>query len=213
MNGKFIFGGNGIPPFLMPFMQQEDPRRNPADDAFVPPRINKAMEFLELLAMKRRKMAAATDHQVEVIDQDELNPEEELTQTAALQCLANYFDGKLENNTWEELRLQSIKDKMEQEKKKSKGPLIQMTRVCTCPACGGNDDSCGMCDGCGQLVFEPASGMPEGLSFPVGKPGEGGGIPPELANHPLAALFGHIMSQVDQARKDMDDEDDNEDKK
>lgn len=196
MNGKFIFGGP-IPPFMMPFMNQEDPRRNPADDAFVPPRINKAMEFLELLAMKRRVTAAGSDHQIETIEQDPLCPEEENARDSALQCLAKYFEGKLDQNVWEDLRLKSIQNKVEQEKQSPaglpEGVHVQMTRICSCPACHGNNPQCDMCDGCGKLVFEPASKDGQAASLLGNMPG------------PLGAIFRQMMDAA--AQQPPEDED------
>ena len=195
MNGKFLFGGP-IPPFLMPFMNQEDPRRNPADDAFVPPRINKAIEFLELLALKRRVTAAGSDHQIETIEQDKLCPEEEGARDAALQCLAKYFDGRLEQNVWEDLRLQSIKGKLEQEQRNPglpEGVHVQMTRMCTCPSCGGNNPQCSMCDGCGQLVFEPANKEGQASSFIGNMPG------------PLGAILRQMMESAKQPPEEEDE--------
>ena len=203
MNGKFIFGGP-IPPFLMPFMNEGDNRRSPADDAFVPPRINKAMEFLELLAMKRRVTAAGSDHQIETIEQDPLCAEEEGARDAALQCLAKYFDGRLEQNVWEDLRLQSIKSKVEREQQQPnlpEGVHVSMTRMCTCPQCGGNDPTCNMCDGCGQLVFEPANKEGQASAFVQGMPG------------PLGAILRQMMETARQQQPPEDDDEDEEEGK
>jgi len=157
-----------IPPFLMPFMQQDDGRRSPADDAFVPPRINKAIEFLELMALKRRRQAAASDHQMEVIEPDNLCAEEEAARDSALQCLAKYFDGKLENNVWEELRLQSIKQKVEHEGQCGHGVSGGVGRMMSCPACHQSpqpDPNCSLCEGCGHLMVQPAT--PENVPHPI----------------------------------------------
>ncbi|CAE7860290.1 nadE [Symbiodinium microadriaticum] len=215
MNGKFIFGGN-IPPFMMPFMEQQDPRRSPADDAFVPPRVNKALEFLELLAMMRqRKVPAATDHQVEIVEQDPLAPEEEATQTAALQCLANYFDGKLQHNVWEELRFKSLQNQEAVERQSramppQQGPEVTMTRLMSCPACAGKSEeetaACDMCDGEGQLIFEPAKMSGEdAMSIVQNMPG------------PLGQIFSQIIQTAqenginpDGSVNENDDSDDDE---
>ena len=176
MNGKFMFGGP-IPPFMFPFMQgQEDRHHSAEEDAFVPPRINKAMQFLDLLASKRRSQAAASDHTIEVIEQDKLCPEEEAARDAALQCLGRYFDGKMEQNEWEKLRYEALTAKVKQDAERpsqSSGPM--MTRMMTCPQCKGQrQDSegtdCDMCDGGGSIAFEPAqSMMPSGLGGVLGQ--------------------------------------------
>jgi len=190
VNGKFIFG-NQIPPFMLPFLEQN--QKAPSDN-FVPPRINKAIEFLELLSLKRRRQAAATDHQMEVIEPDDLCAEEEVTRDSALQCLAKYFDGKLENNNWEELSFQSIKNKTSQ---RNQGPIL--TRVCSCPACNGKDKSCAMCEGHGKLVFEPASNLPEGLNFNADSS-------PELEGSPLEKLISHFLTQFSENQEDENNE-------
>lgn len=177
---------------MLPFLEQNG-QKAPIDN-FVPPRINKAIEFLELVALKRRRQAAATEHQMEIIEPDNLCAEEEATRDSALQCLTKYFDGKLENNAWEELSFKSTQNKIKQ---KAQGPIL--TRVCICPACNGKDKSCQMCEGHGKLIFEPASNLPD-LNF------DEANDPPELEDTPLGKFISQILSQM----QNNDDDDENE---
>lgn len=179
-NHKFIFGGgHGMPPMMLPFMGEQN--SSASKDAFVPPRIDKAMEFLELMALKQRKVPLTNEmgNVTDTIDGHELKPEEESTETAALQCLMKYFDGDLENNQWEEIRYSTLKNEeiidlaeraAERAAAKSMLPMpggiggsgIQKTMKC--PSCKGQDEECPICEGSGAIYFESAAKISKSLA-------------------------------------------------
>lgn len=155
-----------LPPWMMGMMVQgPESQQAHVSDIAVPARVNKALEFLHHLASKRRKMPAATEHQMEVVDQDKLCAEEEATRDAALQLLTKYFDGGLNNDQWEQLRFKAL------EKRADMG--LREGRIIGCVGCHPMrpDPNCILCGGSGK-IFVQAAGGPVGGMMPATKPDE-----------------------------------------
>lgn len=145
MHGPYNMGM--IPPWMVPMPYPSESRQS-VPDIIVPARVNKAMDFLSLLARKRRPEAACSEHQVEVLEPDKLTSEETATQDAALQLLARYFDGKLEPDEWEKIRFEGLKKRAEM------GGHVG--RIIGCPGCHPlhPDPECPLCDGRGKLFVQ-----------------------------------------------------------
>jgi hypothetical protein len=137
-------------------MPGNEPQQTQVPDIAVPARVNKAMEFLSLLAGKRRRLPAATEHNIEVVDQDQLCSEEEATRDAALQLLAKYFDGTLSHDAWEDLRFKALRKRSEMG--------LNEGRVIGCIGCHPMrpDPSCLLCKGTGKILVQPLGSMPMG---------------------------------------------------
>jgi len=143
-----------MPPFfpMMMYPEHSYAPRQQTPDIIVPARVNKAMDFLQFLAQKRRKGAAVGEHQIEVLEPDVLTDEETATQDSALQMLARYFDGKLQPDEWENVRFQALK------KRAKEGTLDAPLggQIMPCPNCAGRNPKCALCFGRGELLIQPA---------------------------------------------------------
>lgn len=139
----------GLPSFfpIASFLQQAPPL---PPDLVIPVRVEKAMEFLELMFRKTMERAIASEHQVVHLDGQKLIPEEENTQTAALQLLQKYFDGKLPRDPWEDLRYAAISQRLQMAGR-------QDGSVIFCVFCGGKPPhpQCSYCHGQGRLLVFP----------------------------------------------------------
>jgi len=153
-----------LPPWMMGMMMpgnEGPPTQVP--DVSVPARVTQAMQLLQHLASKRRRLPAASEHVIEVVDQDDLCSEEEAARDAALQLLARYFDGKLVNDQWEDLRYKALEKRAEMGLKE--GKLIG------CVGCHPMrpDPNCILCQGSGKIFVQAAGSSPNVM---VGHPGD-----------------------------------------
>lgn len=139
----------GNPFFFMPMMgpTPEYGRPESIPDIVVPARINKAMEFLELMAMKTQTRAAVSENQIQQIEGQKLTVEEMTAQATACNLLNQYFAGQLPVDKWEEVRLTALQQKVENRKKTNR-PM----KILRCMACGGSDKNCPLCEGTGTLI-------------------------------------------------------------
>lgn len=172
--GMFSGGGpGGMPPFLFPFFggpgpeDDRPPMYSSAEEGYIPPRVLKAMEFLEMMwGMRVRKLPAASDNQVIEIDQPELTGSEQHARDCALQLMAAWFDNKLEPNEWEKLRMESINAKLQHMKermesqKKGGGKKGQIGSVIRCFACNPSQPhpNCMICGGHGKVLVQQLFG-------------------------------------------------------
>jgi hypothetical protein len=159
-----------MPPWMLGMMMPgSDSQHSQVQDIAVPARVNKAMEFLDHVASKRRKMPAASEHSVEVVEQDNLCAEEEATRDSALQLLTKYFDGNLTQDPWEELRFQTLKKRLEMGTKEG--------RLIGCVVCHPlrPDPNCILCGGSGKIFVQAAGGpseIPQSIEQEKEKEGE-----------------------------------------
>lgn len=167
MRGNNMFGGMMIlPPWAMAQEPMQAAPRVP--DIVVPARVVKAMEFLNTVTAKTAARAAANEMSIETIPGQKLSPEEENAQSAALNCLTHYFDGRLKMDEWEQLRHDAIKKQAETGVKKG--------TLCNCLMCGGlrrPKKDCPLCEGSGTvlvLAARPEEIQPE--AFPPAAYGE-----------------------------------------
>ena len=162
----FRNGMGMMPPWMMPMMIHEGPDRPSVPDIIVPARVNKALEFLDHLASKRRKGAAVSEHTVEVLEPDTLCDEERATQDAALQLLTRYFDGKLIPDEWEKLRFEGLKKQADQG--------FREARIIGCPACHPlhPEPDCPLCHGSGRLFVESCGPIHQSQEPQVEPPAE-----------------------------------------
>lgn len=136
----------------MPLFIQGGPGGHEEDRAglqeTVPARVDKALEFLNYIARKQKRVPVASDNQIEIVEPDKITDEEEATQTSALVLLSRYFDGNLKHNEWEQLQYDSLKKPNYNDEIPSK--------VIYCVACGKNPvKSCQLCYGSGKLLIQP----------------------------------------------------------
>ena len=103
-------------------------------------------------------MPAASEHAIEVVEQDGLCGEEEAARDAALQLLAKYFDGKLVHDPWEELRYKAL------EKRADMG--LREGRIIGCVGCHPMhpDPNCILCGGSGKIFVQAAGGSTAGMT-------------------------------------------------
>lgn len=143
-------GGMGMPfSFMMPMFNESAPARDSSvPDIIVPARVNKAMEFIGVIHSKTMKRVAANDITVMEVEGDKLCPEEENARDAALNCLAQYFDGKLQPDIWEKARHDAVQKQLATNGKE--GTLIR------CFGCNSAypSPSCPLCHGKGKLFVQ-----------------------------------------------------------
>jgi hypothetical protein len=105
-----------------------------------PMRVQMAMMLFGHLTSKTRKMVAATENQIEVIDGQKLTEEEEGTRATALNALSHYFAGTLQPDLWESRSLvdqQGI-------------PTMKFRCICVRADHAPNSD-CPFCEGAGEM--------------------------------------------------------------
>ena len=148
--------GMGMPPqFMM------DGGGNPrVPEIIVPPRVEKAMQFLNLLSQKTSPQVAATDHNIQEIEGQKLTEEEANAQATACNLLNEYFGGKLQPGSWEQLKSDAIKRQARRGKRKKNGP-DKVSSILHCPMCGGGKKDCQLCQGSGTVFFTPGDGRGE----------------------------------------------------
>lgn len=143
---------------MMPHMMMDQPQSR-VPEIVVPPRVEKALQFLNLLTQKTSPQVAATEHHIEEIKGQQLTDEEAAAQATACQLLNQYFAGKLQPDTWESLKVEAIK---RQNRRKKKGIDKRPSSVIHCPMCGVGGrpkKDCPMCSGAGTVFVSP--GVPQ----------------------------------------------------
>jgi hypothetical protein len=125
----------------------------------VPARVDKAMEFLQLMTAKVMPRAAATDHSIEQLPVPKLTTEEESCHATACNLLSTYFDGKLKPDEWEKTRLEADKKMLDTGGKKA--------TLLTCFACMSSNGphaapnpKCQLCEGTGKIMVSPSQTTP-----------------------------------------------------
>jgi len=161
---------DGNPVFFMsPFghpMMGMGPREqhNPATDTFVPPRVEKAMEFVQMMMSKQQIRPAANDISIEQIPGQKLSHEEANTLAQACNYLTRYFEGDAALDVWERMRVKSIRTKMT--------PGVTTGRVINCIVCDprrANPD-CILCHGAGTILCTPMHALSLAQESPPEQP-------------------------------------------
>lgn len=151
------FGG-GMPQFMfLPWGggPEHHHDHNAPPDIIVPARINKAMEFLQLLSSKTMKRAAASDSSVIEIDGQTLSEEELNAQATACDLLSKYFAGKLQPDVWERLRYDALEQRV-----KTGGREGMVIRCIGCQHSPMPNPSCELCKGSGKVIVMPMISEP-----------------------------------------------------
>lgn len=140
--------GMGLPPFLQGFIQQPEESRSNTEIP-VPPRVIKAMEFLQALNNKAATQAVANGLNIEQIPGQKLSEEEETTKITACNLINQYFAGQLQPDTWEKLYIEDVKDRR-QEKRQEKTEVQAAAALCpACPDLNSPNMNCPLCRGRG----------------------------------------------------------------
>jgi hypothetical protein len=136
----------------MQFAPSEPQQR--IDEIVVPPRIDKAMQFLNMLNRKTEVQVAASEHEIREVEGQKLTEEELTAQATACNLLNQYFAGQLAPDGWEKLKVEAIKRKNIR-KKKSQDRAVGS--VINCPICGGGKvrKDCPLCEGTTTIVVYP----------------------------------------------------------
>lgn len=142
-------------PYMMPWgwpsgPQGPDPSANRAAEAFVPARVEKALDFVAMMTHKTAPRIAVNDITVEVVDGQELTDDEGDTLATACHLLSSYFAGRSAPDYWEKLRVEAIRQRMQR--------TNQPGRLMTCMACGQDPKNvdCPFCYGSGLILITPA---------------------------------------------------------
>lgn len=151
---RFMFDGM-MPPWMMPFMQQEE-QHQPPPDVMVPPRVRQAMEFIQMMTGKTMDRPAMTENQIQIVEGQELTDEEKNALATACNLVSRYFAGQLKPDAWESLRFDALKKKAEQGSTPG--------RIIGCVACnpmGPPNKGCVLCSGTGKILVQPVGQPPQ----------------------------------------------------
>lgn len=112
------------------------PARKP--EMSVPPRVEKALQFLDALTDKTATTAVASENSIEQIPGQQLTDEEIMAQATACNLLTKYFAGQLKPDRLEKLKMQKMK-------KQTRKVKQEIPAWAICPHCLGKNDSCKYC--------------------------------------------------------------------
>jgi hypothetical protein len=127
-------------PLLMPFMSPPWGERPQSSPGPIPPRVEKALQFLSMCNQKTMSQAAVSDNQIQEIEGQKLTEEEQVAQATACNLLNQDFTGSLQPDIWE---------------KKDKKRKLEPMKVLMCPGCAGASEpkeNCPLCEGSGTIV-------------------------------------------------------------
>jgi len=128
-------------------------QQQPVPDAAVPPRVRQAMDFVSMMAQKTMQRAAACENQIELIDGQQLTDEERNAHDSACLCIARYFNGNLPLDKWEQLRYETIRQKV-----KTGGRDGAILRCIGCGARVTPTPDCELCRGTGRVFVSSFGG-------------------------------------------------------
>ena len=132
--------------FMLPSEPDYRGGSQPETGVIVPARVNKAMEFLDMLIGKQMDRAAGGDSGLQIISGLKLTPEEEATKHVALDMLAQYFQGTLQPDAWETMKQNKMKPKRQR----------NIGKTLSCPQCEGVPGrKCELCNGYGLIKITP----------------------------------------------------------
>lgn len=143
---SFPPGFNGLMPQQQTQVQTDFP---------VPSRVEKAMQFLDLLNSHTRSYVATNEMSIEKFKGRDLTGEERDTKDSALMVLRQYFEGKIGLDPWEKLRYEALTSRGAFQKAMMNRNMP--TATMPCPQCkGARGQQCQLCLGCGQVALSPA---------------------------------------------------------
>lgn len=118
-----------------------------APEVLLPPRVQKAMQFVDMMTRKTQTGAAVSESMIELIDGQKLQDEEGAALATACNLLNEYFAGKLQPDVWELLAIE----------KDNKPPQRRVMIFCISCGRGPADPACQICHGAGNIYVTPAT--------------------------------------------------------
>lgn len=157
----------GGPPVGIPILVQNNQpqwrEQAPILENDQPARVRLALEYVGMMVFKQMERAAVNDISIEVLQGQKPTTAESNALASAANCLSEYFSGKISTDRWERSRLESFKEKRENETTKSRMP--EAATHIRCPNCfeqmsrGARPQAnCPICKGSGTVFVVAGPG-------------------------------------------------------